>query len=85
MDPFFYGAGLVIVGAVVWVVCAIYAYRGAPARRRNPVTWAILGVIFGPFALFALYLLPKGKHAGGSGDGNKDPRADLYEVPKKKG
>ena len=84
MDPSFYGAGLVIVGAVVWVVCAIYAYRLAPARRRGPVNWAILGVVFGPFALFALYLLPKGHHSGASAEGHRDPREDRYEVPNKK-
>ena len=59
MDPFLLGTGLFILGAVVWVVCAIYAYRLAPTYGRGAWPWAIAAIIFGPFALFALVLLPK--------------------------
>ena len=53
MDPLL-GTGLFILGAVVWVVCAIYAYRMAPGFGRSAVTWAILGIILGPIALMLL-------------------------------
>jgi hypothetical protein len=45
-------------------------------------------VVFGPLALFALYLM-KPMHGPGHGGSqakqgqHHDPRADLYEVPKK--
>jgi hypothetical protein len=84
MDPYVvaFGTGLVGLGLVVWIVCAYVAYRQAPPRGRRALTWGILGIIFGPFALFALYLLPPG-HVEGSHH-KADPRAALYEVPKEK-
>jgi hypothetical protein len=61
MDPnAFFGTGLLILGAVVWIVCAVTAYRYAPKRRRSPITWGLLTIVFGPLALFALAALPKG-------------------------
>ena len=86
MDPvMFAGTGLVILGLVVWVVCAVYAYRNAPRFGRSPVRWGILGIIFGPIALMVLYVLPKGqREIPGSGGGRPDPQADLYQVPRKK-
>jgi hypothetical protein len=82
VDPF-YGTGLLILGAVVWVVCAVYAYRMAPSFGRGAVAWGILGIILGPIALMALYLLPKRQVKAGQGQ-HDDPRADLYERPKKR-
>jgi hypothetical protein len=84
MDPYViaFGTGLVGLGLVVWIVCAYAAYRQAPQRGRRALTWGILGIIFGPFALFALALLPRGQAPGGSRE--PDPRAALYEVPKEK-
>ena len=67
MDPFLLGTGLFILGAVVWVVCAIYAYRLAPTYGRGAWPWAIAAIIFGPFALFALVLLPKKSAKAGHG------------------
>ena len=62
MDPaLFAGTGLFILGLVVWVVCVVYAYRYAPRRNRSAVNWAILAVVFGPLALFALAALPRGR------------------------
>ena len=58
MDPLL-GTGLFILAAVVWIVCAIYAYRLAPGYGRGAWPWAILAIIFGPLALIALVLLPK--------------------------
>ena len=66
--PTLLGTGFVILGGFVWVFCAVLSYETAPKRGRRGLTWGILGIIFGPLALFALYLLPKGhlEHAGGS-------------------
>ena len=84
MDPtFLIGSGLVILGGIVWIVCAYLAYQTAPKFGRRPLTWGVLGIIFGPFALFALYLLPKG-HVETHHEKKPDPQAALYEVPKKK-
>ena len=77
------GTGLFILAAVVWVVCAIYAYRLAPGYGRGAWTWAILAIIFGPFALFALVLLPKRPVKAGQGK-HEDPHAALYERPRKR-
>lgn len=59
MDPTLVGTGLLVVAAVVWVVCAIYAYQHAPRFGRSRNVWAILAIIFGPIALMVLYVLPK--------------------------
>ena len=84
MDVFFTGTGIILLGAVVWVVCAIYAYRNAPKFHRRAWVWGLLGLVLGPIALMIMYVLPKGHQAGASGDGHHDPREDLYEVPHKK-
>ena len=52
--PLLVGTGLFILAAVVWVVCAIYAYRLAPTYGRGAWPWAIAAIFLGPFALFAL-------------------------------
>jgi hypothetical protein len=77
------GSGLFIIGAVVWVVCAIYAYRTAPSFGRGALAWGILGIILGPIALMALYLLPRREAKAGHGQ-HEDPRPELYERPKKR-
>jgi hypothetical protein len=82
MDPLL-GTGLFILAAVVWVVCAIYAYRLAPGYGRGAWPWAILAIIFGPFALFALVLLPKRPARPGQGK-HQDSHAALYERPRKR-
>jgi hypothetical protein len=82
VDPLL-GTGLFILGAVVWVVCAIVAYQTAPRFGRGALVWGILGVVLGPIALMALYLLPKREPKAGHGQ-HEDPRAELYERPKKR-
>ena len=57
--PTLVGTGFFILAAVVWVVCVLLCYQTAPKFGRGAVTWAILGVIFGPIALMILYILPK--------------------------
>lgn len=57
--PTLIGTGFVVLGLVVWFTCAYLCYRFAPRYHRRPWVWGVLGVIFGPFALFGLTLLPK--------------------------
>ena len=90
-SPTLIGTGFLILGAVVWVLCAYYAWQVAPKFGRNRVTWTILCAIFGPIALMILYVLPKGHKEAPAGSAaavthaaHKDPRSDLYEVPNKK-
>ncbi len=83
--PTLVGTGFVLTGLVVWFVCILLAFQMAPKRGRRAWVWALLTVVFGPLALFALYLM-KPKHGAGHGSGSgkeHDARADLYEVPKK--
>ena len=80
--PTLVGTEFVVLGAVVWIFCAYLAYQTAPKFHRRPGTWGILGIVFGPFALFALYLLPKG-HVQTAHAKKADPRDDLYEVHRK--
>lgn len=84
-QPTLIGTGFVVLAAVVWIVCAAYAYQNAAKLGRNRIVWTILCAIFGPIALMILYVLPKRQPAPGSG-GSKhaDNRDSLYEVPKKR-
>ena len=52
--------GLLIIGGFVWFLCAYLAYTTARQKRRRPLTWGILGIVFGPIALFAVFLMPPG-------------------------
>jgi hypothetical protein len=81
--PTLVGTGFVILAGFLWVFCAVLAYETAAKRGRRPLTWGILGIVIGPFALFALYLLPRGHHVTHH-EKKADPQAALYEVPKKK-
>lgn len=96
--PLYFG-GALILGAFIWFLCAYLAYQTAGQRHRRPLTWGLLGIVFGPIALAAVYLMPKGNlvpaksaaapaaHATAhdpSGQGQTKSQADLYEVPKHK-
>jgi hypothetical protein len=83
VEPILIGTGLFILAAVVWVVCAIYAYRSAPGFGRSAWTWGILGLILGPIALMVLYVLPRREPKPSRGKHREDPRAALYERPHK--
>jgi hypothetical protein len=77
-----------ILAAFLWLFCVLLAYQTAPKRGRRAGVWALLTVVFGPLALFALYLMKPMHEPGHGGSQEKqgqhhDPRADLYEVPKK--
>lgn len=52
--------GAMILGAFIWFFCAYAAYMTAGKRHRRPLTWGILGIVFGPLALFAVFLMPPG-------------------------
>jgi hypothetical protein len=86
MDPVLIGTGFFGLALIVWFFCAYIAYQRAPERRRRPGVWGALGIFFGPIALFALFLLPKGNEEVHAAAGHKhtSTQADLYEVTKKK-
>ncbi len=63
MDSTLYFGGAIALGAFLWFFCAYLCYITAPKKHRRPVTWLILGIVFGPFAFAALYLMPKGNLA----------------------
>jgi multisubunit Na+/H+ antiporter MnhB subunit len=80
------GTGFVVLGAVVWIVCAVYAYQNAPKFGRSAALWGVICIIFGPIGLMILYVLPKHEpvHAAGHAKKKSDPHDALYEVPKKR-
>ena len=82
--PTLVGTGFLILGGVVWVVSAIYAWRLAPTFGRNRIGWTIAAIIFGPLALMLLYILPRHAPLPGHGKAHHDPQADLYEKPHKR-
>jgi hypothetical protein len=61
MDPqtTLVGTGFLVLAAVVWVVCAVYAYQNAPKFGRSAGLWTFLCILFGPIALMIMYMLPK--------------------------
>jgi multisubunit Na+/H+ antiporter MnhB subunit len=89
--PTLVGTGFVVLGALIWVLCAYYCYQVAPRFQRRASVWAVLGLLFGPLALMVLYVLPKGNVVSDKGRGaepgrpgtKRDRQAELYEVPKK--
>ena len=56
---------LPLVAVLAWLIGfgAAAAYL-AVRRRRNPMWWAVLGAILGPFALLILLRAPPGRCAG---------------------
>jgi hypothetical protein len=83
--PTLIGTGFALLGLVLWILCAYLAYRQAPRFGRRPIPWLVIGIVFGPIALMVLYILPKGSQPQHGARKSSDPRADLYEVPRKKG
>jgi hypothetical protein len=88
-----YYGGAIILGLVLWGLCAYYCYQVAPRFHRRARNWGILGILFGPIALMVLYVLPKGNVVEDKGRGAEPGRpgvkhqtasqAELYEKPKK--
>ena len=84
MEIYFYGGGL-ILGLVVWGVCAYMAATTAQKRGRRVWVWAILGILTGPFALFAVYLMaPVHGEQTAAAHPHTDQRDELYEVHRSK-
>ena len=48
----------VIFAIAVWLGCAYFCWQQAQERGRRPWLWGFLGILFGPFALIAVMLLP---------------------------
>jgi hypothetical protein len=86
MDATLIGTGFVVLGAVLWIVCAVYAYQNAPRLGRNAWLWTIICLILGPIGLMILFVLPRHEPAAGSGHSSSSTKSEqeaLYEVPKK--
>jgi hypothetical protein len=83
MDVSLIGTGFFVLAAVVWVVCAVYAYQNAPKFGRSAALWGIATLILGPIALMILYVLPKHEPGPTGHKKRTDPHDALYEVPKK--
>ena len=81
--PTLIGTGFLILGAVVWVVCAIYAWRLAPTFGRSRGAWTVAAVILGPIALMILYIMPRKAPLPGHGSSKASKQAELYEKPHK--
>ena len=84
METFIYGGGI-ILGLVVWGVCAYLAATTAGKKGRRVWVWAILGILTGPFALFAVYLMGPGHgQQPTAAHPHTDHRDELYEVHRSK-
>lgn len=44
---------------IVWALCVFACYKIAENKNREADVWAVLGILFGVFALIAILLLPK--------------------------
>lgn len=49
--------GFVVLGAVVWVVCIIVTVGIARQKGRRAWVWALLGILAGPLAMFAVFIM----------------------------
>jgi hypothetical protein len=78
--------GFVVLGGVVWVVCIIVAVSIAREKGRRVWVWGLLGLLTGPIAMFAVFVMDPVPGASGSSSGRRheDPRAALYERPREK-
>ena len=48
-----------MIEVLIWCLFAFGTYSIAKSKNRNEVVWAVLGVLFGIFALIVVALLPK--------------------------
>jgi hypothetical protein len=53
---------------IVWTICVIQAGRIAIKRSRDYQRWVVYAVLFGPFAIAALLILPKREYGDGLDD-----------------
>ena len=84
--PTLVGTGFVVLGAVVWIVCAVYAYQNAPKLGRSAWLWAIICIDLRAARADAAVRPPEeASRRRGSGHSakKKSEQEALYEVPKK--
>ena len=43
---------------LVWCLCGFGCYKIAEVKGYEPMAWALLGVLFGIFALLVIALIP---------------------------
>lgn len=48
-----------MIEILIWCLFAYGSYTIAKSKNRNETVWAVLGVLFGIFALIVVALLPK--------------------------
>lgn len=48
--------GLIVL--IVWGLCGYSCYAIAKSKNRNRKLWAILGILFGLFAIITIAILP---------------------------
>jgi len=60
--------GFVVLGVVLWFVVVVVTVQIAVKKGRRAWVWAILGVLAGPLAMFAVFLMgpAASSKAGGS-------------------
>lgn len=50
-----------MVELLIWVLFGVACYVLAKEKGKNPILWAVLGALFGIFALIVLAFLPNEK------------------------
>ena len=50
-----------MVALIVWCLCAWGCYTIAKSKGRSEALWAVLGILFGVFAVLAIAILPENK------------------------
>ena len=46
---------------LVWCLCGYGCYKIAEVKGYEPMAWALLGILFGVFALLVILLIPNKK------------------------
>ena len=49
----------IFIDLAFWIFCAFITVLIASFRKRNVALWALIGVVFGIFAIIAVLLLPR--------------------------
>jgi cell division protein FtsW (lipid II flippase) len=56
----------IIIVLVIWAAFAVLCAEMARTRNRNTAVWAIMGLLFGVFAVIVLALIGKSDNAANS-------------------
>ena len=46
---------------IAWLLFGFAAYSFAKSKNRNPILWAVIGLLIGPFALLAIGIMKPGQ------------------------